>query len=850
MIQKRTFFILLFTISFECWVVGSPKLFTSVQTQKVRTKSVCSEIDATRAVLKRVLGKKANTIHLEISNSPDTNDSYQYVSQNGKLMVKGSSCVALTRGVYDYLRNQNLGMLGWAGSQFHLPSRWPSAPQTTVTSPFRIRQAYNVVTAGYTTPYWTWKRWEQELDWQAIHGFNMLLAPIATEAIAIRVWKRLGLNQREIDEFYVGPAHLPWQRMGNICKVGGTLPSEWHVDQIALQHKVLKRMRELGMQPVVQSFAGFVPKGIKRLYPDIVLHNTLWNSGFDEPQRPVMLMPGDSLFAKITKMYMEEWQKEFGQSIYYLVDSFNEMELPETNKPVTDLLAEYGEKTFQSIMAGNPDAVWVIQGWMFGYQRDIWTPDRIKALFSKVPDHKVLILDYANDYGNNWEPVNGFNGKQWAYGFVPNMGGKTAYTGDMSLYATGAATTLASPKKNNLVGFSISGEGLENNEVLYELMTDAAWSLEPIKLDSWLTQYSVNRYGACPAAMTESWNLLRKTCYSKLMDHPQFGWQVGRCGFGSVNRDPEFHKATGLFLSCADKLGQSANYRADALERTAISLGLKADEWFKVASDAYSLNDIKTGDLAGKRGLELLMELDRLLQSHPLNRLDRWLATARQHSTNSKLQQFYESNARQIVTIWGPPVNDYSCRMWSGLVRDFYHCRMAKILESLKTGNPFDKNKWEFQWVEGTGVSPQNPYANPISEAKKLLDRALNEKLPSVLMPKGESIGNWSSANVGEEWKTVEWPISSSQLKSIEAVVFIYTDGKHRLDIQEVSLVADGKVLAVDKHVGFAGIPSSQNRYVFKLPATVQANNGCVVRAIVRADGGSDSKGRIEVLTQ
>ncbi|MFR3852607.1 MAG: alpha-N-acetylglucosaminidase TIM-barrel domain-containing protein [Odoribacter splanchnicus] len=22
--------------------------------------------------------------------------------------------------------------------------------------------------------------------------------------------------------------------------------------------------------------------------------------------------------------------------------------------------------------AGNPDAVWVMQGWMFGYQRDIW----------------------------------------------------------------------------------------------------------------------------------------------------------------------------------------------------------------------------------------------------------------------------------------------------------------------------------------------------------------------------------------------------------------------------------------------------------------------------------------------
>lgn len=657
-----------------------------------------SEVNAAYKVLSRVLGAKASSISLAVDPSAKGNDSYEYICKDGKLVVKGSSTNALTRGVYDYLRSINSGMLGWAGPEFRLPERWADAPRTKVTTPFRIRQAYNVVTAGYTTPYWGWERWEQELDWQAMHGFNMLLAPVATEAIASRVWKRLGLTQKEIDEFYVGPAHQPWQRMGNICNVGGTLPPEWHADQIALQHKLLKRMRELGIQPVVQSFAGFVPKVIKRIYPDIVLHSTLWNSGFPESQRPVLLMPGDPLFAKITKMYMEEWQKEFGKADYFLVDSFNEMELPKTDTPVTDLLAEYGQKTYDAIKAGNPNATWVIQGWMFGYQRHIWSPDRVKALFSKVPDNRVLILDYANDYANSWEPVSGFNGKQWVYGFVPNMGGKTAYTGDMQLYATGAVTTLASPKKNNLVGFSVSGEGLENNEVLYELMCDAPWAKDSIKLDSWLPKFSVNRYGACPPELVESWKLLRKSCYSKLMDHPQLGWQVGRCGYGTVNRDPEFNRANELFLSCNDKLGKSASYRADAIERSAITLGLKADEWFKAAAEAYNVGDTNTGDLAGKRGLELLTELDRLMESHPLNRLERWIDMARQHSTNPELQHFYESNARQIVTVWGPPVNDYSCRIWSGLVRDFYRGRMELILESLKTGKPFDRNTWELAW--------------------------------------------------------------------------------------------------------------------------------------------------------
>ncbi len=683
-------------------------------------------VEAARNVLERVIGQQAHNIKLEVIPAADDHATYEYEAKNGQLTVRGSSPTAITRGVYDYLRAKGLGMLDWSGPHFDIPARWPDAEKTRVATPFRIRHAHNVVTSGYTTPYWDWERWEQELDWQAMHGFNMLMALVATEAIATRVWKRLGLTQSEIDAFYVGPAHLPWQRMGNICKVGGSLPPEWHTDQIALQHKLLKRMRELSIDPVIQSFAGFVPKAIKRLFPDVVLHNTLWNAGFPPEQRPVLLMPGDTLFASITKMYMEEWQKEFGEADYYLVDSFNELELPETDRPVTELLAEYGKQTYEAIRAGDTNATWVIQGWMFGYQRNIWNPERVEALFSRVPNDSVLILDYANDYANNWEPMNGFNGKQWAYGFVPNMGGKTAYTGDMSLYATGAAEVLASSHKNNLVGFSISGEGLENNTVLYELMADAAWSHQPIDLDDWLEKYNINRYGASNKVLMESWRLSRESCYSRLEPHPQFGWQLGQCKMGTVHNNPKFHEATLKFLSVADQLKDSENYRADAIEIASLSLGLKADEWFTAAAKAYAEGDMISGDRAGEQGLELLTQLDRLMASHPLNRLERWLNLTQKHGGDAQLKRFYESNARRIITVWGPPVNDYSCRVWSGLVRDFYRERMVQVLASLKAGQPFDKNAWEVKWVESSGISKVEPFDDPLGAAQGLVNVALS----------------------------------------------------------------------------------------------------------------------------
>lgn len=252
----------------------------------------------------------------------------------------------------------------------------------------------------------------------------------------------------------------------------------------------------------------------------------------------------------------------------------------------------------------------------------------------------------------------------------------------------------------------------------------------------------INRYGTYPDVLAKSWKLLRESCYRNLIPHPQLGWQLVHCQDGSITNDPKFEQATLLFLSCSNKLGEMPCYQEDALERAAITLSIKADQWFVIASNAYSARNIEVGDRTGKRGLELFTELDRLLESHPLNRTDRRLSLARSHSINSELQHFYESNTRQIITVWGPPVNDYSCRIWSGLVRDFYRERMAKILESIKTGKPFNKNQWEHAWVANSGISPIKPFDNPLQAARELVTKALSEELPKLNNFNKNIIGN------------------------------------------------------------------------------------------------------------
>lgn len=57
-------------------------------------------------------------------------------------------------------------------------------------------------------------------------------------------------------------------RMGNIRGFGGPLSANWHNYTIRLQHQILRRMRDLGIVPVLPAFAGHVPRAFAKLFPN------------------------------------------------------------------------------------------------------------------------------------------------------------------------------------------------------------------------------------------------------------------------------------------------------------------------------------------------------------------------------------------------------------------------------------------------------------------------------------------------------------------------------------------------------------------------------------------------------
>ena len=818
------------------------------------------DIKQAEQVIQRFAGNKL-PVHLSLSLDKQNGcDTYETSVEKGRLYIKGSSGVALCKGFYDYVKSKGAGISSWSGKRLEWPSKLADEAPKQIVSPFRNHYNFNVVTYGYTMPYWDWERWEQETDWMALHGIDMPLALVANEAISARVWKKLGLTDQEIADYFVGPAHLPWMRMGNISGIDGPLPSSWHSEQIALQHRILKRMKSLGMKPICPGFAGFVPKAMTRLFPDVKLLETSWCGGAFHNW---MLSPDETLFRKIGQMFIEEWEKEFGQNEYYIVDSFNEMEIPFPPKGSPErysLLSKYGEEVYGSIKAGNPNATWVMQGWMFGYQRHIWDYETLQALVSKVPDDKMMLLDLAEDYnhlfwknGSNWDFYKGFYNKEWVYSVIPNMGGKSGMTGDLEFYANGRLSALQSPNKGRLTGYGMAPEGIENNEVIYELITDGGWTDQKIDVEAWLKNYSICRYGKAPETLMSYWKGLSNSVYGSFTDHPRYNWQFrpGTVKKGSIYANSDFFQGIEQLIQAVPQLKNSPLFVTDLAEMTAQYTGAKLEILIQAIDAAYLYDDLPKATQLEKEFISMALEMDRILASHPTLQMERWIKFARGHGDSPRLKDYYERNARRIVTIWGPPVDDYSARIWSGLIRDYYVPRWSHYFASKHNGQSFDLAAWERNWVEKeTGLSSISPLKDISGACVQLIERGKKITPDLLSSGKGDEIGIWSPGDISTEWKELTWTVPVNKLASLTGVEFQYVRGKNKLMINEVVLELDGTAVCRTSHPGETGLENKGNFYKLTIPSGATGNNSCILRAKVKSDGQHDSYGKVILLSK
>lgn len=694
-----------------------------------------------QGVLNRLLGVRTEEFTLKWIPKESGRDVYEISATQGRVLVRGSSGVAISRGAYIYLRQACQAMVAWSGRHLDLPAKFPDYESQRVVCPYKFTQYFNPCTFGYTMAFWDWARWQRELDWMALHGINMPLAMEGQEAIWQKVWLSMGLSQAEIDQASTGPAQLPWHRMGNINNFDGPLPQDIIQQKRELQKKILNRMRELGMTPIAPGFSGFVPQGFKRVYPAAQTFTLLWlpKEFYTIPRetKTFILHPGErELFREIGRRFIQSYKAEYGEVQYYLADTFNELPVPVREDHRYEDLQSFGRTVYEGIQAGDPKGIWVMQGWLFVFDSKFWDNPSVKALLAGVPDDRMLIIDYGNDIlpkekdkyvPNQWQVHNAFFGKQWINGMAHTFGGNNNVKGNLPWMVTQPAEVLESEAKGNLIGWGICPEGIENNEVVYELLTDIGWSDKKIVLEDWIAHYCRCRYGAYPPAMKEAWGLLLQSAYSSHIWMTKQGWQAEPSlepKAVGVDSGPIFRQAVELFLSCADQLSANELYRHDLIELVVQSTGGSVDRRLAEACEDYKAKRSEVCYQKAAAACGMLLRMDALMSLRPDRRMETWISSARQWASREDEAAYYDRNARRLITVWGwPELSDYASRVWSGLIRDYYVGRWAAYFQGLRDNKPISIDLWQQTWLSTPYRSSTPATVEDLAaEARAMLD--------------------------------------------------------------------------------------------------------------------------------
>ncbi len=673
--------------------------------------SASDAVSASEAVLQRTIGSKASAFVLQIDPklSGET-DHFVVEAHGGKAYVSGNSAIALCRGAYDYLKGACHCMVSWSGDNVRLLDRLPDYARREVVSPAKYRHYFNVCTFGYSTVWWDWSRWQKEIDWMALHGINMPLALNGEEKIWQKVFRGYGIPDSSIQSFFSGPAFLPWQRMGNLNGHMSPLPQSWIDGQAALQKKILQSERALGMTPIVPAFSGFVPGDFGQYHPEVKLESTNGWVGF-APTHFVYVR--SKMFVDIGSKFLTEYRKEFGSDHLYLADTFNE-QLP-LFPPSTKLedLKKCGEAVYKSIHAADPKGVWVMQGWLFYNARNYWKEPEVESLLGSVPDGKMIVLDLADNMYEAWREHPAVRRTGWIYNTLPGFGGDTAIQGTLDIDAQRVAKAQNDPSKGRLLGEGLTMEGIDQNPVEYELMTDAMWQPDAIDASHWIDDYAKARYGRWDDSIRDAWHIFLVELYTDPKSSYEATWR-----FRPKNQDPvmpgfnpeHLVQAIQLLLKDGDHLKTNSLYSRDLVDFTKTWLGALADR--ELTAERKSGTD----NHAVFQGM--LHDIDRLVACRPEYRLSSWISDAREWGVTSSEKDAMEANARMQITVWGgKDLFDYANKEWAGLIDDFIANRWRQAF----AGKMAELPDWELAWDHSTAPPQESPSGDAVSITRELI---------------------------------------------------------------------------------------------------------------------------------
>ena len=133
--------------------------------------------EATNAFIKRIVQDKASSFVAEYIPANNGQDVFELENKKGKIILRGSNGLSVASALNYYLKNYCHCIITWNGVNMNLPATLPVV-QTKIhkTTPYTYRYYLNYCTFNYSMSWWSWERWQKEIDWMALNGINMPLS--------------------------------------------------------------------------------------------------------------------------------------------------------------------------------------------------------------------------------------------------------------------------------------------------------------------------------------------------------------------------------------------------------------------------------------------------------------------------------------------------------------------------------------------------------------------------------------------------------------------------------------------------------------------------------------------------
>ena len=642
-------------------------------------------------------------------------------TSKGRIAVHGTDAVALAVGVGHYLHLVNASF-SWAATGGDnlaaLPpasSALPPVKPTSRTTAQARRYYFNTCTYGYSMVWWSWERWERELDQMAVWGINTPLAMLGTEWVWRETFmKDFGLTRADLDGFFSGPAYLPWHWMGNLDGWGGPLSDEWIERGRVLQHKFLKRARSLGMTPVLPAFAGFVPAALHALFPTAPIHDA---AGWGDFHPTHYLEPTSELFGRIGTAFIKRLCAEFGcGEKWFTADLYNELKPPSIEPAY---LHNVSAAVYASIAAGASAAdegddsagisstapVWLAQAWMWHSPnrpyRPPWNPMAIKAFLNGPPAGSLVMLDLYAEQSPLWNETEGFWGHPWIFSTIFNFGGRSGLYGRVPHLSRAVPEAAAANRSKgaSMLGLGAAPEAIETDPIVYDLLFETAWLDAPIAdPKAWVRGWAARRYStsgvSTPSTALEAWAAVVDGPYgvTRVQQGP-VGSLIAARPSGNIHMRVDCcdgHEAMDLgydpsiVLSGWEMLLASVPHAEDGDATTPLAtkptflhdvadFGVQALSNLAITVHGEVAAAIKAHNLtafhqAAARFLSIVDDADMLASTQQGRLLGQWIQAARacatplpgtdmalraSHERMTELADQYEHNARLIITIWG-----------------------------------------------------------------------------------------------------------------------------------------------------------------------------------------------------